>query len=118
MESTLVAQRYDMPLSLHEVLGSSPGVMQTFYKWDILAYTVLYCNVLTYTCMYLYILVCICINMYVLQYTYTYGYIPVLSKYILVCTSIYNYIPAFAIIFRVGIITCRFLRHCGIWKIF
>ena len=54
---TLVAHWYDMPLSLHEVLGSNPRVMQTFYNWDILAYTVLYCNVPTYTGIYLYILV-------------------------------------------------------------
>ena len=28
---TLVAHWYDVPLNMHEVLGSSPGVIYTFY---------------------------------------------------------------------------------------
>ena len=28
--ATLVAHWYDMPLNMHEVLGSNPGIMQTF----------------------------------------------------------------------------------------
>ena len=54
---TLVAHWYDTLLSLHEVLGSSLGVMQTFLKRGILQYTVLYRIVPTYTGIYLYVLV-------------------------------------------------------------